>query len=241
MKDKSLPVIIVLSVFIFLFLAGFTITVGVFQFNWFGINQPNNFVRLVKEKKELFTRVDQSSDINTKSKLENKTEMIKDILKDGNKKFLNLKNVNKKDASSDIKFAYSKGKGSGLKDQEFHSLGEFVSDEEASYRKSLVKNLRIKTIRIDKITKGNGVSQEYYKVAYQYEMIPAKILEQLVESKEFRTLIPKKYLTKEFEVIGFKANEFVEFKNTDIKSLLKEWCLGRLSPVQKAWQVKAVR
>ena len=130
-------------------------------------------------------------------------------------------------------------KGSNVKDFNFHSYGEFVSDEEKEYRKSLIENLKIKTIVINSVTKGNGISQEYYRIAYQTDMIPAKILDVLVESKEFREMIPEKYRTNEFSMKGFKKGENVKFKNSDIIRLLYDWSLGKLTPVSKAWKVKA--
>jgi hypothetical protein len=61
----------------------------------------------------------------------------------------------------------------------------------------------------------------------------------LVESKEFRELIPLKFRSKEFSINGFKKGDSVKFKNTDVISLLNDWSLGKLSPVSKAWKVKA--
>ena len=83
------------------------------------------------------------------------------------------------------------------------------------------------------------IEKEGVPDVYTNKMIPAKILEQLVESKEFRKLIPKKYLSEEIKINGLLKGQIVKFKNTDIKNILILWSLGRLCPVQKAWKVKA--
>ena len=100
-------------------------------------------------------------------------------------------------------------------EQNFHSLGEYVSTDEYEYRKALTNNLVINTVVIDKLSKGNGISQEFFKVAYQANMIPAKILADIVESKEFRDLIPKEMLAREMnsqikpgEQVVFNGNAY---------------------------------
>jgi hypothetical protein len=259
MKDNSMPVIAGLVLAIVFVLAILVLTIGIFNYNWFDFFSKNSYVKYIPEKKSVFTKVDATNDMN-KSGAQNGSTLVQKIVINNKNVLINVADDNiqkiennkattkfskhstvqvKKDASFDNKTEKIYAKGSNLKDQNFHSLGEFVSDEESQYRYSLIRNLRLKTVVINSITKGNGVSQEYFKVAYQNNMIPAKILIQLVESKEFRNLIPKKYLTREFEMSGFKNGESVEFKNIEIKNLLEEWCAGRLTPVQKAWSTKA--
>ena len=136
---------------------------------------------------------------------------------------------------------YIYAKGSNLPNQTFDSLGEYVSNDDYNYRVSIIKSLSIKTIVINKLTPGNGISQEYFKVCYLTKMIPAKILGELVESKEFRNLIPRKFLSDEIKIKGLKNGDSVKIPNDKIKDLLILWTLGRLSPVQKAWKVKAVK
>ena len=92
---------------------------------------------------------------------------------------------------------------------------------------------------IDKLTKGNGISQEFFKVEYIDKMIPAKVLEDVVESKEFRNLIPEKFRKDEIKLKGLTKGEKVVFNNQNIKNLLILWSQGRLTPIQKAWKVKA--
>jgi hypothetical protein len=121
----------------------------------------------------------------------------------------------------------------------FHAEGEYISEEEYLYRVSLIKDLSIKTIVIDRLTKGNGISQEYFKVAYSTNMIPAKILEELVESMNFRKLIPQKYLNEETKLNGLLKGDKVIIKNSDIAGLLVLWTQGKLIPVQKAWETLA--
>ena len=70
-------------------------------------------------------------------------------------------------------------------------------------------------------------------------MIPAKILDEIVTSKEFRSLIPKQYLDIEEKMTSFPKGGKVTFNNTDMKELLILWSQGKLTPTQKAWQVKA--
>ncbi len=125
------------------------------------------------------------------------------------------------------------------KNRDFHSYGQYVSADEYKYRLAVINNLKIKTIIIDAVSEGNGISQEYYKVAYNANMIPAKILDEIVTSKEFRNLIPKKYLDIEEKMSKFPKDGKVTFSNTDMKELLILWSQGKLTPTQKAWQVKA--
>jgi hypothetical protein len=230
------------------------------------ITPVNNYEKLVfDDRRGAFSGKDNSSDgsisfIDSKESLKNDVEKIS--LVDSTK---NISAINTDKKSSEILNAKSRfkdngnftekldkkisssknadngvyGKGSNVKDFDFHSYGEFVSDEEKQYRVTLIKNLKIKTIVVNSVTKGNGISQEYYKIAYMTKMIPAKILDVLVESKEFRELIPAKYRSNEFTTNGFKKGESVQFKNTDVIRLLNDWSLGKLSPVSKAWKVKA--
>ncbi|MBR6062007.1 MAG: hypothetical protein IKP67_08015 [Spirochaetales bacterium] len=125
------------------------------------------------------------------------------------------------------------------KNRDFHSYGQYVSADEYKYRLAVINNLKIKTIVIDAVSQGNGISQEYYKVAYNANMIPAKILDEIVTSKEFRSLIPKQYLDIEEKMAAFPKGGKVTFSNTDMKELLILWSQGKLTPTQKAWQVKA--
>lgn len=130
-------------------------------------------------------------------------------------------------------------KGATLEDYNFNALGEYVSEDEKKYRYEVIKNLKIKTIIIDYLTPGNGVTQEFYKVSYKEKMIPAKILDQLIESNEFRNLIPEKYLKNE-KSIKLKNNEKIIFHNYKISHLLLLWCEGKLTPIKKAWQTQAL-
>lgn len=124
--------------------------------------------------------------------------------------------------------------------QNFHSLGEYVSAEELKYRLELIGKLTINTIVIDKLSKGNGISQEFFRVAYVEEMIPSKVLKDIVESKEFRDLIPSQYLNKEGKIATvLPPGEKVTFNAVAIKNLLELWSEGKLTPAQKAWLVGA--
>lgn len=124
--------------------------------------------------------------------------------------------------------------------QNFHSLGEYVSAEELEYRLELIGKLTINTIVIDKLSKGNGISQEFFRVAYVENMIPSKVLKDIVESKEFRDLIPSQYLNKEGKTTNvLPQGEKVTFNAVAIKNLLELWSEGKLTPVQKAWAVGA--
>ncbi len=127
-----------------------------------------------------------------------------------------------------------------MNQQNFHSLGEYVSADELKYRSELIGKLTINTIVIDKLSKGNGISQEFFRVAYVEKMIPSKVLRDIVESKEFRDLIPAQYLNKEGATAKVLAEgEKVTFNAFAIKNLLELWSEGKLTPVQKAWLVGA--
>lgn len=127
-----------------------------------------------------------------------------------------------------------------MNQQNFHSLGEYVSAEELEYRLELIGKLTINTIVIDKLSKGNGISQEFFRVAYVENMIPSKVLKDIVESKEFRDLIPSQYLNKEGKTTNvLPQGEKVTFNAVAIKNLLELWSEGKLTPVQKAWAVGA--
>lgn len=127
-----------------------------------------------------------------------------------------------------------------MNQQNFHSLGEYVSAEELKYRSELIGKLTINTIVIDKLSKGNGISQEFFRVAYVEKMIPSKVLKDIVESKEFRDLIPSQYLNNEGKTANVLApGEKVTFNAFAIKNLLELWSEGKLTPVQKAWLVGA--
>lgn len=121
--------------------------------------------------------------------------------------------------------------------QNFDSLGEYISKDEYQYRTELVKNLTIKTIVVNSLTKGNGISQEFFKIAFENKMIPAKILEVLIESKEFRDLIPEESLKYERKISDKEFDRPVRFENSEIRELLLLWCKGQLTPIQKAWVV----
>lgn len=246
MSKKSL--FIILSLLLIISISS-VFLVGIFHFGWFKNNKENNYTIYIPK----LTKTQSTTDMTKKYSSEKKdiTDSIIDLSGDQkilkNKKeskdlkyTLNSKTQNqiftKKENSDDSSF----GKGSNLNSQEFHSLGELITEEEHKYRLSLVNNLKIKTVIIDSITKGNGVSQEYYKVVYKTNMIPAKILNDIINTKEFRKLIPNKYLSKEFELSGLKKGERITFKNSDIKNILIQWTLGRLTPIEKAWESKAL-
>lgn len=188
----------------------------------------------LKEKKII-----SETQIDTQKKYQKEVQTQKpvSIIKEA-KNITNKQPVTKKD-SIQTKEIYAKG--SSLPDQSFDSYGEYISSEEYNYRLVLIRNLIIKTVIIDKLTKGNGISQEFFKVAYLNKMIPSKILEEIVESKEFRNLIPAKFRKDEIKIKGLSKGETVTFKNQNIKELLILWSHGRLTPIQKAWKVKAER
>ncbi|MCK4798426.1 MAG: hypothetical protein KAT05_13685 [Spirochaetes bacterium] len=253
-KNIVIPIII----FIFIIVVAIVLLIGIYHFNWF--NRPENsytkFASQIKFGKLDFTDVTEDiTQLIDKEDIDKENEDIiedddrrdkkvsyefkkKETIKKVNSKYLSVKTRGQTRFSS----SYSSpkySKGSNLPDQSFNSLGEYISEEEKQYRITLIKNLIIKTIVIDNLTKGNGISQEFFKVAYIEKMIPAKILEQIVESKEFRNLMPKKYLKKEIKTKGLAKGETVKFKSNDIKDILILWSLGRLTPIQKAWVVKA--
>jgi len=207
------------------------------EIDYIVINKDKILFNEAKEKENI-------SDIEKKSFF--KTDLKKDFF-DTDSEENELKKYVLKDGKlyeSKPKYHYQAvltNKGSDFSNLNFNALGEYVSSEEKEYRYNIVKNLKIKTITIDYITKGNGISQEYYKVAYQSKMIPSKILEQLVESKEFRDLIPRQYLKTENRMSVLKKGQKIKFTNKDISELLILWCNGRLSPIKKAWETKAVK
>ena len=59
-------------------------------------------------------------------------------------------------------------------------------------------------------------------------MIPAKILGEIVECKEFRNLIPKKFLSEEIKTRGLQKGEAVTIPNNKVKDILFLWTLGKL-------------
>lgn len=236
--------------------------VGIYFFNWFGINKDNNYsinfpnkiieskvlkdndlnrikneiLDVEKNKKNIKDTKESSEIVSTSTtiaavitKTENNT-----VVSDKSKIFSKeqTSNINKDGSQITNGFVFSKN-------QSFHSYGEYISSEEYKYRLSLINNLSIKTIAIDSITKGNGISQEFYKIAFNEKMIPAKALEDIVESKEFRDLIPKQLLDIEDKITDLKKGESIVFKNDNIKNLLVLWSQGKLTPIQKAWKVKA--
>jgi len=264
MKASNFFVILIL---LFIVLISSIFLIGIYYFDWFKTEKSNNYsiyiqIPVEKNNKLNYNINDLSSDKvltkNTKDEIDNikkdislieKNSKIITEKKEDSKSKLKLKNKISKtefkenanyfvlsDNSQDGSF----GKGSNLVTQEFHSLGEHVSEEEYNYRLSLIKDLKIKTVVIDSITTGNGVSQEYYKIVFKTKMIPAKVMDNVIISKEFRELIPKKYLTKEVEISGLKNGEKIVFKNSEIRDILIKWSLGRLTPIEKAWESKAL-
>jgi hypothetical protein len=199
------------------------LALGIFQFRWFDkyFDKNNNYKVISESLKKLSEEAEAKKTTEVK-KEEKKPEIKKDF---------------KASAKNNNVSIYAKG--SSLPSQNFDSLGEYISNEEYNYRANLIDNLKIKTIVINKLTPGNGVSQEFFKVAYREKMIPAKILEDIVESKEFRNIIPQKYLKTEVKNAGLKSGETIVFPNTKVRDILFLWCLGRLTPVSKAWKVKA--
>jgi len=255
MINKKLIIILLLSIIIILLITFIVLDVSYFKlykklrFIETSLNKNNyaktNLIKHIKEDltqnnkdENIIDNEDQknkSSEENLKNDIEKEKNNIAEK-KDTHKKTA-VNNLNKNNKIQDEKKLYAKG--SDLPDQNFHSFGEYISLEEEKYRNTLISNLKIKTVVIDKLTKGNGITQEFYKVAYINKMIPAKILDNIVESKEFRDLIPNKFLNNEIRINGLKKGEKVVFKNTDIKNILILWKLGRLTPIQKAWIVKA--
>jgi len=235
--------------------------VGIYFFNWFGLNKGNNY-SINFPNKEIESKVLKDNDLN---KIKNE---IIDVEK--NKKAINdvkvnseittttiakvLTKISNNNASAEDKSKiFTKESTSNINkdgslitngfvfsnNQTFHSYGEYISAEEYKYRLALINNLKIKTVAVDSITKGNGISQEFYKIAYNEKMIPAKALGDIVESKEFRDLIPKNLLAIEDKISVLKKGESITFKNEDLKNLLLLWSQGKLATIQKAWKVKA--
>ena len=235
--------------------------VGIYFFNWFGLNKGNNY-SINFPNKEIESKVLKDNDLN---KIKNE---IIDVEK--NKKAINdvkvnseittttiakvLTKISNNNASAEDKSKiFTKESTSNINkdgslitngfvfsnNQTFHSYGEYISAEEYKYRLALINNLKIKTVAVDSITKGNGISQEFYKIAYNEKMIPAKALGDIVESKEFRDLIPKNLLAIEDKISVLKKGESITFKNEDLKNLLLLWSQGKLTPIRKAWKVKA--
>jgi hypothetical protein len=240
--------IILIIIGIIFTLALIILLLGIFQFKWFDkyFENKNNYqvltenLKLMNEKKEAEKNQTEETKEQTKeTKTEVKTNEIKKTIKPELKEKSSLtpmtqdKNIKNK--------IYIYAKGSNLPNQTFDSLGEYVSNDDYNYRVTIIKSLNIKTVVINKLTPGNGISQEYFRVCYLAKMIPAKILTEVVESKEFRNLIPKKFLSDEVKTKGLKNGDSVKIPNDKIKDLLLLWTLGRLSPVQKAWKVKAVK
>ncbi|OHD16020.1 MAG: hypothetical protein A2086_04870 [Spirochaetes bacterium GWD1_27_9] len=242
MTNRSFVVIVILIFVVFISLV---FSIGIHYFDWFNLKEKNSYVKYIpSEKQQVNVNTVKNKDITTDTeKILQKKEILKEkkivenkIIQDkiSEKKFENKKIKKIIDITTDTYV-----KDLNLPNQNFHSFGEYISQEESRYRISLIKNLKIKTIIINSLTKNNGVTQEFYRIVYSTKMIPAKILDQIVESKEFRDLIPKKYLSKEVEFGGLKKGEYIKFKNTDIKNILIQWTQGRLTPIQKAWEVKA--
>ena len=240
-------VIIPILIYILFIITAITFIIGIFYFDWFTNGKKNNSYNKIAENIETFKETIDEQKENTELDTKTFTDSSKqEILKD-NETALSQTNVAKIEKSgmpdhytankSDDTKIY--GKGSSLPDVSFDAQGEYVSNEEYQYRLSLIRNLTIKSVVIDKLTKGNGVSQEFFKVVYKEKMIPAKILDEIVESKEFRELIPVKYRDLENKTTELKKGEKVAFNNKSIRELLILWSLGRLTPVQKAWKVKA--
>lgn len=128
---------------------------------------------------------------------------------------------------------------SSITDEKFNTWGEYLSREERDYRAMVVNKLKIKTVVIDHLSPGNGVSQEFFKVAYRTKMIPPRILEELVESREFRELIPAKYLKRERALLDIKKGLYIKLDKKSLEMLLATWSRGELTPIQKAWAVGA--
>ena len=175
---------------------------GIFQFKWFDkyFENKNNYQILTENLNKMNEKnvIEKNQSTETKeTKTENKTEVktnepkiiSKPELKEKTTQITQAIPSQEKNQKNKI---YIYAKGSNLPNQTFDSLGEYVSNDDYNYRVSIIKSLNIKTIVINKLTPGNGISQEYFRVCYLTKMIPAKILSELVESKEFRNLIPEK-------------------------------------------------
>lgn len=264
MKPSGVIIFLIISMIIVLLLIGLIFFFFFFDLKLFSKPQ-NNYVKyekkeVIKDKKEedisdlssdeskkiVLTTTTSTTIIQNKEILKEKKEELKsqkdytDLTSDKNKRFKKYEDGENK-IKDDVVVTNEKTKSVPytIKIDSFHSSGEYISDEEHQYRLSLVNNLIIKTVIIDSLTNGNGVSQEFYKVVYQSNMIPAKILEEIVESKEFRKLIPSKYLKEEIKIKGLPDGEKIVFKNSDIRDLLIIWTKGKLTPFQKAWVTKA--
>lgn len=258
-------IVIPLLVVIIIIIISITLIIGIYYFNWFNKSENNytkiddeiiteliyhddlttdNSFTIVKDKSKNSSSRDDFLEKASKFKLHIEKDQSKTNFKDNNLKNMPVKSISKqiKSVSSGLKKTHHidiYSKGSNISDQEFDSYGEYISEDEYQYRVSLIKNLFVKTIIVDKLTQGNGISQEYFKVVYLNKMIPAKILDDIVESKQFRKLIPKKYIVVETTIKHLPKGEKIIFNNHDIKELLILWSLGRLTPIQKAWEVKA--
>lgn len=265
-SNKIIATIVILIAVVF---SGIVVLIGVSYFNWFKNKNNDYIVYSPKkitvkdnlqeketdEKTGIDEKIIQKEDVVKENKTTIKIESLKteekkvsEIKKGENKTVEQKNNVFVKKESIDVKkdLVNINKDGSPIisefvlsNNQNFHSYGEFVSSDEYKYRLSLINNLKVKTIVIDSVSKGNGISQEYYKVVFNEKMIPAKILDDLVESKEFRDLIPQKYLKIEDKIAKFENGDKLFFKNEDIKKLLILWSQGKLTPIQKAWKVKA--
>ncbi|HNZ28199.1 MAG TPA: hypothetical protein PLG34_01340 [Spirochaetota bacterium] len=236
--------------------------VGIYFFNWFGLNKGDNY-SINFPNKVIESKVLKDNDL---KKIKNEIIDVEKIQKDlsdikETSEIISTattiaktltKTVNNTDVADKSKIFSKEGTSNINKDgslvtngfvfsknQSFHSYGEYISAEEYKYRLALINNLKLKTVAVDSITKGNGISQEFYKIAYNEKMIPAKPLQDIVESKEFRDLIPKSYLAIEDKISVLKKGESITFKNEDLKNLLLLWSQGKLTPIQKAWKVKA--
>ncbi len=261
--------IIPLLIYILLVIIAITVIIFIFYYNPFKDNYTSyntyskiqsNIDKLESQKNVKVAESSKLKDVTDDIKLTKTTPLInKKIDKIDDKKSTNdiKKDIKISNAQYQVnnktvqkgkpeKITYTKptskeiySKGSSLPDQSFDSYGEYISEAEYNYRVTLIKNLSIKTVIIDRLTTGNGISQEFFKVVYIDKMIPAKILDDLVESKEFRNLIPGKYRQNEIKTKGLAKGEKVIFDNQNIKNLLILWSQGRLTPVQKAWEVKA--
>jgi hypothetical protein len=243
MINKRNIIIILAAILITILLI--IIMLDIYFFKWhqnsFFLNDLINKNNNVYEKTK-FSFMNDKANTENKTQFKNEPEKFKNETdKTNNQESEKNKNTNQKVITENIEKEKIYAKGSNLPDQKFHSFGEYITIEEMKYRKELVKNLKIKTIVIDKLTKGNGISQEYFKIAYLNKMIPAKILEVIVESEEFRDLIPKKFLTDEVKIKGLSKGSAVIIKNESIIEILDLWTLGRLTPVQKAWSVHAIK
>lgn len=254
-------VIIPILIYILLVIIAITLIIFIFYYNPFKNNYisnntynkiQSNIDKLQSQKEEeaadLTRSKDESDDkmtakttplINKKSSYDTKIDTEKPKTKYQVQSQTTYKGKPEKIAYTKTSTKETYSKGSSIPDQSFDSYGEYISNEEYNYRVTLIKNLMIKTVVIDRLTKGNGISQEFFKVVYIDKMIPAKILDDLVESKEFRNLIPDKYRKNEIKIKGLAKGEKVVFNNQNIKDLLILWSQGRLTPVQKAWDVKA--